>query len=215
MIRSLDMNSDAKPIVLLGGGGHAKVVIEATRLSDRTVAGFLDQGRSIGETLDDVPCLGGDDWLETADLAAHDFHVAITNTGIRERLRRRLEERRANLATLAHPSAIVSPLAKIGAGCFIAVGAIVNPGAALGVGTVVNSGAQIDHDSSVGADSHVAPGAVLCGYVRCGDRVLVGAGAIVIPGVKVGNDVTIGAGATVIRDVPDNTRVIGTPATPE
>ena len=206
--------AEAPELILIGGGGHARVVIEAARQAGAEVAGLLDAKREIGDQVDGVPVLGDDAWLAEGDTGRFRFHVAIADNAVRARLRRRLAEFDADIAAIAHPAATVSASAAIGAGCFLAAGAIVNPGVRLADGAIINTGAQIDHDCQIGSDGHIAPGAVLCGFVRCGDRVLVGAGATIIQGVSVGGDATIGAGATVVRDVADGQTMTGTPARP-
>ena len=208
------MSGDALSLLLIGGGGHARVVIDAAGRCGIKIEGLLDKTRPAGEVLDAVAVLGGDERLETPAAAGYRYHIAIATPDVRYRLRTLVEGKRLPIATIIHPAAIVSAQTEIAAGCFLAAGAIVNPGSRLDTGVIVNTGAQIDHDVEVGADCHIGPGAVLCGGVRCRAGVFVGAGATIIPGVTIGDGATIAAGATVVDDVAEGVTVAGTPAKP-
>lgn len=113
---------------------------------------------------------------------------------------------------LVHPSATVSPTARLGGGSVVFPQAVVNAGAQIAEAVIVNSGAIVEHDCVLGPGVHVSPGATLCGGVRVGERSWVGAGATVIQGLTIGRDSIVGAGSTVIRDVGDDITVIGRPA---
>lgn len=115
---------------------------------------------------------------------------------------------------LAHPSAILSPSATIGAGTLIVAGSILNADARLGMGVILNTGASVDHDCEIGDFAHISPGARLAGGVRIGARSWIGIGAVVREGVTIGADVMVGAGAAVICDIADGTQVAGVPAKP-
>lgn len=136
--------------------------------------------------------------------------LGIGDNAQRERCMRELEG--LSVPALVHPSAHVSPTAKIGKGSVVFPRAVVNVGAEVGEAVIVNSGAVIEHDCLLGTAVHVSPGATLCGGVRIGTRSWIGAGSTVIPGIEIGEDVTVGAGSTVLQDVPDGTTVVGSPA---
>jgi sugar O-acyltransferase (sialic acid O-acetyltransferase NeuD family) len=189
----------ASTLVILGAGGHGRVVADAALLAGRwarVVGTDRDPARSSGELLPGVPLLPLDDALALADAA---FHVAIGAAADRERETLALAQR--PLATVIHPAASVSPYARVEPGCFVAAQAVLAPGARLGTGAIVNHGAVVDHDVEVGAFSHVAPRAALGGHARIGAKVLVGAGASVLPGLAVGAAVTVGAGAVVTHSI--------------
>lgn len=203
---------DLKPLILIGGGAHAKVVLENTLLNNIAVAGILDSSLAIGTNVLDAKVVGTDDWLARPEAAHHRFHLAITNPVIRARIHADLIRRDLEIISLIHPHAYVSRNTTIDDGCFVAVGAIVNIATICGIGVVVNTGAQIDHDCTIGANTHVAPGAVIAGGVKVGEQVFIGSGAVVTPNCRIGNGAVVGAGAVVIGDVPDNSRVFGVPA---
>lgn len=202
-------------MIIFGGGGHAKVVIESIRRS--TPAAELgiaddDPGRTSQKLLG-VPIMGTREWLADHWREAPVALALGANQG-RLALATWVTQQGRELATVIDPSAIVSPSAIIGAGAFLAPGCIVNAEAEIGIAAIINTAASVDHDCRIGDGVHVAPGAHLCGAVSVGDRALVGAGATIIPGVRVGADAVIAAGATVVRDVRAASCVAGTPARP-
>ncbi|MGV3570246.1 MAG: NeuD/PglB/VioB family sugar acetyltransferase [Ramlibacter sp.] len=182
-------------LVILGAGGHGRVVADAAVLGgswSRVVATDRDPARCSGELLPGVALLPLDAALA---LAAAVFHVAIGANAARERETRALGVR--PLATIVHPSASMSRHAQAEAGCFVAAQAVVAPGARLAAGVIVNHGAVVDHDAVVGAFSHVAPRATVGGHARVGAGVLLGAGASVLPGLSICDAAIVGAGAVV------------------
>jgi len=200
----------ASTLVILGAGGHGKVVADAALARGhwaRVVATDRNPARCRGELLPGVILLPLDAALALADA---DFHVAIGSAESRERESDQLAGRA--LATIVHPDATVSPHAAVEAGCFVAAQAVVAPDALLGRGAIVNHGAIVDHDVQVGAFTHVAPRAALGGGVHIGRGVLVGAGANVLPGLKVCDGVTLGAGAVVRAEIGEPGVYAGVPA---
>jgi sugar O-acyltransferase (sialic acid O-acetyltransferase NeuD family) len=198
-------------LILLGAGGHAKVVCDAAtraglaadiefRDDDVTLAGMRPLGRPIRVPIGPLEQLG------------YDVHVAIGNNATRSRLAMRLQEVGRPLTTISHPNAIVSAWARIGEGVFIAAGATVAPDATIEKCAIINHGSIVDHDCHLGAWVHIAPNATLGGGVHIGEGTLIGAGAVVLPGVAVGKWAIVGAGAVVTEPVADGTVVVGVPA---
>lgn len=202
------------PIIILGAGGHAKVILDACRCAGLEVAGLLDTGFPHGATLLDAHGLGGDDRLDDAAFVrAHAFIVGVGSLEIRRTLIRHLDYRRAPLATVIHPAAVISHWAVIAPGTLVAAGVVVNPDARIGRHVILNTGCSVDHDCQVGENSHIGPGARLAGGVSCGEEVFVGTGASITPGLRIAPRSLVGAGATVIHDVQEGITVVGVPAT--
>jgi UDP-perosamine 4-acetyltransferase len=205
----------AGALLVFGSGGHAKVVVEAALARDpgrRIVLLDDDPGRA-GQTVLGIAIAGGSDWLAANEPGAP-VALGVGRNADRARLMARLAGQGHTLETVIHPSAVVSPSARIEAGAFVAAGAIVTAEASIGRGAIVNTAASVDHDCRLGEAVHVAPGTRLCGNVTVGDRSLIGAGSVVRPGVTIGADVCIGIGSAVIADLADGARVAGTPARP-
>lgn len=201
-----------RPLVIIGNGGHARVVADICRAGGREVAGFLDRDVGAAATGGRV-VLGGDEVLDAHGFASdHEFVIAIADQRIRRRLGELVRAKGGSLATVVHPAAVVASDVTIGAGVVIVAGAVVNPGVVLGDLVIVNTGATVDHDCRLAAGVHVGPGAHLTGGVVCGEDALVGAGAVVIPGRTIGARAVIGAGSVVLSDVADDVTVVGSPA---
>lgn len=199
-----------KRTLIVGAGGHGKVVLDALRFSksflDIHVCFVDDNPQFHGLSVLGVEVFGSNDSIESDD----EYHVAIGNNLLREQVTGLIESEK--LITVIHPRSVISPFCKIGKGVFVGAGAILGPDALLGNGVIVNHGAIVDHDCSVGDYSHIAPAATLAGRVILGSRVLVGAGAHILPGINIGSDCVIGAGAVVCKDVPAGKTVKGIPA---
>lgn len=202
-------------IVILGAGGHGRVVLDICIEARLPVAGFLDSGQPVGSLVDGVAVLGGDILLDDpAFVAAHRFLPAVGSQSVRRRLAAAVTARGGILAVAIHPAAAVSRRAELGPGSVVMATAAVNPGTRAGAYCIVNTGATIDHDCALGDGVQVGPGAHLGGTVTCGEDVYVGIGASIIHGVTVGAGAVIGAGAAVIHDVAPGATVVGVPARP-
>jgi len=190
-------------IILLGAGGHSRVVAEIARLNGYDIIDYLDDyNPSVLGKISDFEKYVGE----------ADFFVAIGNQAVRQRFQDRLKEKGAHLATLIHPSAVVFSDAVIGAGSVIMPGAIVTANATIGEGCILNTKSSVDHDCKIGNFVHLSVGANVCGTVTVGDRTWVGAGATIINNRSVCADCIIGAGASVIRSIEIAGTYVGVPA---
>jgi len=214
--QTTNSNQHPRSLLIIGGGGHARVVAEAAALAGWRIAGFLDDDpdASMGPGIDRFGALSAAGRRELT--SRHPVIIALGDL----RLRRELiaarfahgSDEEIEAATVIHPRAIVAPSAKLGPGVFIGPGAVVHTGAHVGAHATVNSGAIVEHEVTIGLNSHVAPGATLGGSVTIGEDTLVGLGARVLPGARVGDRVIVGAGAVVIHDTPNDACVVGVPA---
>lgn len=202
------------PLIVVGGGGHAKVLISTLLLQHRSVLGFVDPKPLL------PPLLGiahlGDDcaaFLHPPDQVRLVNGVgSIDSTVLRRAVYEKFRERQYVFDTVIHPSAIIAPEVHIEDGVQIMAGAVVQPGSRLGANVIINTGARVDHDCVIDAHSHVAPGVTLSGHVYIGKGAHVGTGASIIQGIKVNAGGIVGAGAVVIDDVPAGATVVGVPA---
>jgi len=196
--------------VIVGGGGHGRVILDCARAAGLDVAGFLDP--AVAGPVNGAAVLGGDERLQDpAFRRSHRFIVAIGDQRLRARLSLQLADR---LVAVVHPSCNVSPYCEIGAGTVLMPGVTVNANARIGRYCILNTMCSVDHDCDLEDGVQIGPGAHLCGEVRCGENAFVATGALVLPGLGVGREAVIGAGSVVTRDVPARARLFGAPARP-
>jgi UDP-perosamine 4-acetyltransferase len=202
--------------VILGAGGHAKVLISSIQGDAYHICGIVDSNPSThGTTLLGIPVLGDDGIVLDYSPVSVELVNAIGSVGssaLRRNIFDRFKDRNYRFTTIVHPSATVGMDVRLGEGVQLMAGAIIQPCASIGDNSIINTGASIDHDCRVGSHVHIAPGCTLSGNVLIGDRVHIGTGASIIQGVQIGSDCVIAAGAVVVRDVPEGRKVAGVPA---
>jgi sugar O-acyltransferase (sialic acid O-acetyltransferase NeuD family) len=199
----------AEPVVVIGAGGHGKVVVSTLLAAGfRVPCVFDDDREKWGSEILGVPVQGP---VSVSDEVEH-RRLAILGIGQNEERQRFAEALNLNWATVVHPRAWVHPSVRLGVGTVVFAGAIIQPGTVIGRHVIVNTGALIDHDCEIGDYAHVAPGVKLSGGVRLGEGVFLGIGSCAIPGVRVGEWTTVGAGAAVVDDLPSKMTAVGVPA---
>ena len=196
----------SESIVLIGGSGHAKVVIDCIRASGGNVFGILDDGIPAGTQVLGVPVLGVcAEWPEYQD---HPFLIAIGSNRVRRMLAEKMNVR---WATVVHPRATVSPYAQLGEGTVVMPRAVINACATVGKHCIINTGAVAEHDNLLGDYVHLSPNAALGGTVEIGAGTHIGIGACVRNNIHICKDCTVGAGAAVVKDITAPGTYIGTP----
>lgn len=202
-------------ILILGAGGHAKVVIDIIETAELgAIVGILDDdSRKHGAQVLGYTVLGGRNALHELLAASPLYGVAaIGDNRIRMDAAGWFVQSGGLLLMAVHPLACVARSARIGRGSVVMAGAVVNPDATIGNNVIINTGAVVEHDCVVGDGAHLAPTSALCGGVEIGEGALVGVGAKVLPEVKVGSWALVGAGSTVLGAVPDGASAVGVPA---
>lgn len=198
-------------IVVLGAGGHAKVVISTVRAAGQDVCAVFDDDRSRwGDSVLGVPVEGG--LADAPDSPAYAGIIAIGSNPARRQIAARFQH--LCWHTVVHPSAYVDSTVRLGQGTVVFAGAVVQPDAVIGSHVIINTGATVDHDCRLADYVHVAPGTHLAGAVQVGEGALLGIGSAVVPGRSIGRWALVGAGGVVIQDVPDHVTVVGIPARP-
>lgn len=186
---------------LYGASGHGKVIKDILETQGEPVVAFVDDDPFIN-------VLSGKPVLHKAE----GLSPMIISIGCNKTRKAIVGKLNCEFGKAVHPSAVVSPSAKIGEGTVVMAGAVINADAVIGKHCIINSGASVDHECVVGDYCHIAPHASLCGLVQIGEGSLIGVGASVKPEIQIGKWCTIGAGAAVVENVPDNETVVGVPA---
>lgn len=193
------------PVIVLGAGGHAGVVIDMLHALDAQILGVTDPALADGALGPlETPVIGGDDAILAFGSDKVLLALGLGSTGSTQARSALFHKYRAagfRFPTLVHPSAVISPRVTHGEGVQVMAGAVLQVGTQLGDNCLINSSASIDHDCIIGEDVHVAPGAVLSGGVRVGRGAHIGIGAKIIQSIAIGADAVIGAGVTVLGDV--------------
>lgn len=208
----------AKPVIVLGAGGHARVLRSLLSIQHREVLAVLDDNAAIhGKQIDDsgLTVLGGMD--QVAQYAPDDVEL-VNGIGCAKRPTARQAVYEAmtaqgyTFATLRHDQCIIANEAAIDPSAQVLARAVVQACAQVHANAIINTGAIIEHDTTIGQHTHIAPGATICGGVTVGNGCHIGAGATIIPGLTIGEGVIIGAGAVVLANVSPGQTQVGNPA---
>ena len=195
-------------LLVIGAGGHAKVVVDTALAAGHEIAGIVG-------TPDDPADVLGFPVSHSADgLQADGFIVGVGRNDLRAQHFDKYVSRGMQPLALVHPSAIIGTGVRIGRGTVVVGGVVVNAEAEIGDNAILNTGCTVDHDVVIGDHALIGPQAALCGGVAIGTGVLLGAGVTAAPRVCVGEWTTVGAGAAIVDDLPPRTVCVGVPARP-
>jgi UDP-perosamine 4-acetyltransferase len=201
-----------RKLLLLGAGGHAKVVLDALFSSGSKPVACLDPDPKLkGDTFSGVPIQGGEELIGAFPSSKYDLINGVGAPRDNQRRKEVFERFRSQgyeFPPVVASSALCSASSSLGAGAQILTRAVVHPGAVIGENTIVNTGAIVEHDCAVGAHAHVAPGAILCGGVRVEEEAFNGSGAVVLPGLRVGRKALVAAGTVLRKDLPAGGRAL-------
>ena len=206
-----------KKLIVLGGGGHAKVVVDLIQQLDCfEVLGIVDVDKNkIGSSILGVDIMGSDEMLSEfppKEVCLANGIGAVGSDSLHGKIFEKFSRRGYQFPVLSHPSAIVSSSVVMHEGVQIMAGSVVQAGVIVHKNAIINTRASVDHDCVIGSSVHIAPGVVLSGGVHIGANVHIGTGAVVIENIYIGESSLVGAGSVVICDVPSFVRVVGVPA---
>lgn len=200
-------------LAILGAGGHGKVIADVALSTD-----FWSKIIFFDDSYPDN--VGNSRWAIEGTSAglvcSHDQFsgviVAIGNNEVRLAKTLELQEAGANIVSIIHPSAVISPFATIAQGCTVLAGAVINVDAHIGQSCIVNTGAVVEHDCRLHDAVHLSPNAALSGHTEVGKCSWMGIGSVTRESIVIGSNVIVGAGAVVVDNVPDSVTVAGNPA---
>ena len=207
-----------RKLILVGGGGHAKSVIDVIEAQgEYLINGIVDRAEKVNNTVLGYTIVAADSQLESLIKNDQYFLVTLgqlTSAKLRIELYERITGLGGKMATIVSPLARISSHAKIGQGTVVMHHALINAGARVGNNVIINTRALVEHDAAVGNHCHLATGGIVNGDVSIGDGVLIGSHATIKQGVSITSGTTIGAQAYVHQDITQAGVYVGVPARP-
>lgn len=201
-----------KKVIIIGAGGHAKVIADIIKASGDEIIGFLDDNKKFKNKIifDDKKVLGLLSETEINQYKDMYFIIGIGNNKIRKKISRRFKN--INWYTAIHPNAIIGSNVKIGEGSVIMPGTVINICTKIGKHCIINTCSSLDHDNIIDNFVHISPGSHLAGDVQIGEGTWICAGVTIINNIKIEKNNIIGAGATVVKDIEEkNNTYVGVP----
>ena len=190
----------SKKVIVIGAGGHSKVIADIIQKSGDILVGYLDDAQSdvLGKVRD---CVKYPDCY---------FVIAIGNNHVRKNISQQYSN--IKYYTAVHPSAVIGADVTIGEGTVVMANAVVNPSTSIGKHCIINTGTIVEHDNKISDYVHLSPRAVLCGTVVVGECCHIGAGVSVKNNITIGKDITVGVGAAVVHNLENAGIYVGIPA---
>lgn len=194
-----------KNLILVGGGGHCKSVMDVAESAGYNILGILDMPEDVGKQVLDYKVIGTDDDIpQYVDKAEFIITVGfIKNPAIRIKIYNRIKEAGGKLATIVASTARVSRYATLGEGTVVMHQAFVNAGAQIGANCIINTFCNIEHDAHVGDQCHISTGTMVNGDCKIGERVFVGSQSVLANGVTIGDDIIVGAASFVRKSIEE------------
>ncbi len=202
------------PLILVGGGGHCKSVLEAAESAGYSILGVLDMPEEIGKEILSTKVIGTDDDIPAyVDKAEFVITVGfIKNPTVRIKLYNKIKEAGGKLAIVIASTAYVSKYAEIGEGTVVLHQAFVNAGAKVGKNVILNTATNIEHDAIIGDHCHISTGTMINGECKVGERCFIGSQSVLANCISVGDDIIVGAGSFVKKNISEIGIYSGNPA---
>lgn len=203
-----------RPLILVGGGGHCKSVIEAAESAGYSILGVLDMPDEVGKQILSTKVIGTDDDIPSyVDKAEFVVTVGfIKDPTIRIKLYNKIKEAGGKLATIVASTAYVSKHATLGEGTVVLHQAFVNAGTRIGSNVILNTATNIEHDAEIGDHCHISTGTMVNGECKVGERCFIGSQSVLANCITVGDDIIVGAGSFVRKSITEKGIYAGNPA---
>jgi sugar O-acyltransferase (sialic acid O-acetyltransferase NeuD family) len=196
--------------IVIGAGGHARVVGAALCALGVEISGFFDESfAGVEEPICGAPLIGTLGDVFKFEAHSYDAYVAIGDNEKRAEVIEKMRHAGYALPALIHPMSRLELDCRVGEASHVCIGAILGSQVRVGKGVIVNTGSSVDHESELSDFAHVAPGAILGGRVRVGEAAFIGIGARIAEKLSIGRGAVVGAGTVVLRDGADGVRVVG------
>lgn len=203
-----------KNLILVGGGGHCKSVIEAAESAGYNILGVLDTPENVGKQVLAYSIIGTDDeiplYVDKAEFVVTVGFIKDPTTRIK--LYNKVKEAGGKLATVIAPTAHVSKYSTIGEGTVVMHQVFVNAGAHIGANCIINTFCNIEHDAQIGDQCHISTGTMVNGDCKVGDRCFIGSQSVLANGIAIGEDIIVGAASFVRKSISEKGIYSGNPA---
>ena len=201
-----------KKIIIIGSGGHSRVIVDTLEQLGLAIHGIVDLNyKDEKEKIFGYEIIGDISVLESLNPNDYNVVLAIGENNKREEYFLRIENYGFSIASIIHPTAVLSKKVNIGNGVFINAGAIINAGVEIGDNTIINTGSIIEHEVKIKENCHICPGVKIAGRVIIGKNTFVGIGTSIIDYITIDESATIGAGSVIIKNVEKYSKVAGVP----
>ena len=203
-----------KNLILIGGGGHCKSVIDVAESAGYNILGILGMPEEVGKYVLNYKVIGTDEEIpQYVDKAEFIITVGfIKNPSVRIRIYNRIKEAGGKLATIVASTAHVSRYSTLGEGTVVMHQAVVNAGANIGENCIINTFCNIEHDAVIGDQCHISTGAMVNGDCKIGERVFIGSQSVLANGITVDEDIIVGTGSVVRKSIYEKGIYAGNPA---
>ena len=206
------MNTEVKrPVIILGAGGHAKVVADVLKLSGYKVIGLITPDELEGSICFRIKVLGNDDVLDSysvKEIFLANGIGSLPRKNLRWNLAMKFKDKGFEFVQIIHPSAIISSNVKLGKGIQIMAGSVIQAGTCIGDDTIINTGTNVDHDCIISRNCHLSPAVTLSGGVKIYEGAYIGTGTVVIQNISIGSNSIIAAGSVIHKNIAESTTFI-------
>lgn len=201
-------------MILIGGGGHCKSLIDVAESAGYRIAGILDRPEELGKKILNYEVIGNDDDIPKY-VGSAEFIISvgyIRNPNLRIKLYELVKQQGGQFATLIASTAYVSQYASLGEGTVVMHHAFVNAEATVGKNVILNTFSNIEHGSIVGDQCHISTGVMVNGDCKVGNNCFIGSGSVLYNGVSITDGVVVSAGSVVRRPISIKGVYSGNPA---
>lgn len=204
-----------KNLILIGGGGHCKSVIDVIESENNfQIVGILDTADNVGQTVSGYKIIGTDSMLRELNTTENFFLITlgqIKSADLRIKLFDQLKLMKAKLATVYSPNAYISKTSSVGEGTVIMHHSLVNSYAKIGANCIINTKALIEHDAEIKNHCHISTAAAVNGGCKVNQGTFLGSNSVIVQGVEIGERCLIGAGTVITKNVVSNQKIVGNP----
>jgi sugar O-acyltransferase (sialic acid O-acetyltransferase NeuD family) len=200
-------------LILVGGGGHCKSLIDAAESSGYNIIGILDTSENVGKSVCGINIIGtDDDMILYVNKALFVISVGcVKDSSLRLQLYNKVKQSGGRFATVVASTAYVSKHAFIGEGSVVLHQSFVNADAKIGDNCIINTFANIEHDVRIGNHTHISTGVMVNGGCVIGQSVFIGSQSVIKQGIHISDNITVGASSYVNNSIYEKGIYIGIP----